>query len=135
MDIKRLDPDTMKFCLHASRHRGPVIDPDVPATGDFVTGLPLPRPESDLLFLWLRLSHELPDRLKDNLKAGVIFLLQRFKLAGQVFMRSQNVAQSDEGPHDLNVDLNGPFASKNRGQHRHPLLGEGIRSKPPAAPT
>lgn len=44
--------------------------------------------------------------------------------AGQVGIDHEDLPQPHERAHDFDVDLHGPFAVQDTGQHRHALLGE-----------
>src|SRR2546426_10318978 len=41
-------------------------------------------------------------------------------------MVREDLAQADKGPHDRDVDLNGPMAPQDTREHGHALLGEGV---------
>src|SRR5436190_1815534 len=56
--------------------------------------------KSNLLLRRLRLGHELPNRLEDDLKLGIVLLLQPFKLASEIRMCPQQLAQVDKRTHD-----------------------------------
>ena len=38
----------------------------------------------------------------------------------------EQLPETDEGPHDLDVDFDGPWTSQDAGKHGHALLGEGV---------
>src|SRR5919197_6059733 len=82
---------------------------------------------SDLAFLGLRRRHELADRLQNDLKLRVVFLFQRRKLPGELFVGSEHSTQTDEGSHDLDIDADGALAPNDTGEHRHGLLRKNIR--------
>jgi hypothetical protein len=81
----------------------------------------------DLLFLGFRWNQELPDGFKNDLKLSIVFFLYLFDLPSQIFMGSQDLSKPGEGPHDLNIDLDGPFTIENAGKHGNAIFGEGIR--------
>jgi hypothetical protein len=50
-------------------------------------------------------------------------------------MRGEELTESDEGPHDRYVHLNGTLALENTGKHGDTLLGEHIgQVSPPSSP-
>ncbi len=65
---------------------------------------------SSVGFWW---CHELADGVEDDLELGVVFLLKRIELPGEVSMGVEHPAQPDEGTHELDVDLDGALAAKN----------------------
>jgi len=73
----------------------------------------------------LRWSHELADCFKDNLELLIVFLFHIFQLSQKLLMRGDHPTQSDERPHDKDVDLNRAIAIKHRGQHRNALFSKG----------
>src|SRR5262245_9787032 len=60
-----------------------------------------------------RWGHELTDSIEDDLELRIVPLLERNELAGQVGASSEDCAQPDECPHDLDADLNGSRALEN----------------------
>jgi hypothetical protein len=89
----------------------------------------------DLAFLGRWWGHELPHRLVNNPKLGIVFLFQSSELSGQIFVGSKHQAQADKSPHDFYVDLNRPLAPKHAREHGHALFGENIREISPASAT
>lgn len=70
--------------------------------------------------------HEITDRLKDDPEPRIVLLLERLQLARQIGVGLEPVPQTNESPHNLNVNLHGSFALQDAGQHRDSLLGEGV---------
>ena len=93
-----------------------------------------PRAEADAAGLGFRWRHELADGVEYHLELAVVFLLDRSEFARQVPMRSQQLAQPEERPHDRDIDLDGTLALQNTGEHRHAMLGESIWWMSPPAP-
>ncbi len=68
---------------------------------------------------------------------GVVALAHLFfqlrQAFGQFPVDTEQLPKPDKGPHDLDVDLDSPWASQDAGQHGHPLLGESVRGVTPTA--
>jgi hypothetical protein len=64
----------------------------------------------------------------------VVFEFHVLNLAKKILMVDQHFAHSDESAHNRYVHLQRSFAGENRRQHRHSLLGEGIRFEPAQTP-
>ena len=62
----------------------------------------------------LRRSHELSYGLEDDSELFVVFLLKLFQFTCQVFVSGKYLPKPDEGPHDLDVHEDGPFATQHR---------------------
>ena len=86
-----------------------------------VTRGSLPYQETYLPLLGLRWRHELPDRVEDNLKLGVVFRLDipnsvpvvpivQALRSVQVVHRIGN--QPNKGPHDFDIDLDHALATQ-----------------------
>jgi hypothetical protein len=52
-------------------------------------------------------GHELADGIEYDLELGIVLLLQRRQLAGKIGKGGEHLPQSNEGPHDLDVDTDG----------------------------
>jgi len=52
--------------------------------------------------------------------------LDAFEFRRQFFICRQNLAQSDECPHDSDVHLDGPIAVEHTGKHGNALFGKGV---------
>jgi hypothetical protein len=63
--------------------------------------------------------------LGNGVVAPAHLFLQLRQAFGELLVDAEQLPKPDEGPHDLDVDLHGPWASQNAGKHGHPLLGEG----------
>src|SRR5947209_1009000 len=93
----------------------------------------LMRMKPDLTFWFFRWRHQFADRIEDDLKLGVVFLFQCREFAGKIGIGEKHLTQADECAHDRDVHVHGAFAAQNAREHRHALLGEGVRQI--AAPT
>ena len=49
-------------------------------------------------------------------------------------MAGEELSQANEGPHDFDVDVDGPLAVEDAGEHGDALFGENPRSGSPASP-
>ena len=58
-----------------------------------------------------RWSHQFANRIKDDPKLGVVLLLQLSEMAGQFDVRGEELPESDERPHDLDVDQDSSLAT------------------------
>ena len=142
LDRQGIGHDGILRCLQSSS-LGIVLPAEVVA-GEVVAGAPWERPtsflalsaEADLAAFRLgRRRHELADRVADDFELGVVSLLQRFELAGEVGVRGEEPAQADEGAHDLDVDTNGARTPQDAGEHGDALLGEGVGRLAATTPT
>jgi len=52
--------------------------------------------------------------------------LELIQLVSERSIGDQELAHTDEGPHDLDVDSDRAIATEDRGEHRDALLGEGV---------
>lgn len=69
------------------------------------------------------------------LGASLLFLggFNLADLAGQLLVRGQQFAESDESADDENVHLHGAFAVQDGREHGHAVFSEGVRQVAPAA--
>ncbi len=72
------------------------------------------------------MGHEASNHIEDHPETRVVLLLECFELLGQLGIGGHYPTDSDERPHDANVDLNGPFAAQNTGQHRDAMFREDV---------
>ena len=63
-----------------------------------------------LALRFLARGHQLPYRVKDNFELGIVFLLHVTKLSGKVLVGGHQLAQLNERPHYLDIDLDSPLA-------------------------
>jgi hypothetical protein len=56
------------------------------------------------------------------------------EFTGQFGMRCKHPSKADEGPHNLDIHLNGTPTFQYARQHRYPLFRKGIRWIPPPSP-
>jgi hypothetical protein len=77
--------------------------------------------------------HEFMDGVEDDLEPRILPALESFQPSGQSFMRRQQLTQSDEGTHDLDIHLDGAPAPQHGREHCDTLFGEGVRKLAPAA--
>ncbi len=91
--------------------------------------------EADAWSALLRFVHELLDGQEDHLEVLVVLPFECAELAGELFVGGKHLSKADEGANDLDAHPDGALAAKDRGEHRHALLGEGVRWTAPAAPT
>ena len=54
-------------------------------------------------FLWGR-AHQLTNRIEYYFKLGIEFIFKRFEFSCQAGLGRKKLAQSNEGPHDLDID-------------------------------
>jgi hypothetical protein len=59
----------------------------------------------------------LTDGIENHLKLRIILLLQGIEFPGQFCMGCEYSSEADEGPHDLDINLNSTFAPKHTGEH------------------
>ena len=71
-------------------------------------------------------KHQLADGVEDDLELGVIFVFERRKLAGELCVRKEHLAQTDKCAHDGDVDLHGTRTPQDAGKHGDALLSEGV---------
>src|SRR3989344_9173959 len=86
-----------------------------------------PRRKTDgALLLRLRWRHEFADGVEHHSELGIVFLLQRRKLARKIGVRGEHLPQPHEGAHDFDIDMNSAIAVQNTGQHRDTLFRKSI---------
>src|SRR5438876_1225387 len=90
------------------------------------------RMKPDLAF-WFFWRHQFADRIEDDLKLRIVFLFQCGEFAGKIGIGKKHPTQAHECAHDRDVHVYSAFSEQDAGEHRHALLGEGIRQI--AAPT
>ena len=78
--------------------------------------------------------HELANRVKHDSELPVVALLKLVKLVGQVLVRGEEAPQTDEGAHNLDVDIYDTLAAQDARQHRDTLLGERVGRVSAASP-
>ena len=81
---------------------------------------------------WLGRSNELLDRFEDDRKLLVVFLLERFDLAGKIAVCVHEPAELHERPHDRDVYFHRSCAAEDAGEHCDSLLGKGVGQVTPA---
>jgi len=81
-------------------------------------------------------SRQLPDRFEDSDDFLVMFAdtpLEFDKFLRQFAIRIEHPTKPHKRAHDCDVDFDGADAVQDAGQHRDPLLGEGVRPMPATA--
>jgi len=59
--------------------------------------------------------------------AIVVALFHRLDLPREMLVGVHEAAKLDEGAHDGDIDFDGARRAQDAGEHRHALLGEGVR--------
>jgi hypothetical protein len=77
-------------------------------------------------------GHELADGVEDRFELGVVFSLQVGQLESQLGVGEEHFTQAHEGAHDGDVDLHGPPAAQDAGEHGDTLFREGVGAVRPA---
>ena len=95
----------------------------------------IPRNLKRLAFIELaRREEKFTHWLQQQLELGVILLLQGIQTACQVFMRREDLPETDKSTHNFNIHLDGPFTPEHTGEHGDTLLGKGIGWCPASTP-
>ena len=74
-------------------------------------------------------SHQLPDCFEYDAEMLVVlaeFPFYLFEFRGQPLVGRKNLPETHEGPHNGDIDLDGPVAMQDTGEHGDPLFGEGV---------
>lgn len=75
----------------------------------------------------MRWFHQFANRIEYDRELPVVLALERDDSSGESLRLHRTLPESDERPHDRDVDLNGPRASQDAREHRHPMFGECVR--------
>src|ERR1035437_7883007 len=79
--------------------------------------------------LFFGVLHELADGVEDEGEAFVVlreFLFQGFQFPAEVFVRCEQLTETDEGPDDFDADANRRGAAEDGREHGDALFSEGI---------
>ena len=77
-------------------------------------------------------GHEFSDGIEDDLKLGIVFLLQLREPSGEGSVAGKHLSEPDKSPYDFDIDLNSTVAAQYAREHRDTLFGERIGQSSPA---
>src|SRR6266496_2766903 len=82
--------------------------------------------KADLFAVGLRRRRQLSNRVKDDFELTIVLAFEFVQPARELGVRGEYPAETNEGSHDFDVDMNGAWTFQNAREHEDTVFGEGV---------